>query len=122
MRIAAATPSRSRHPAPRIGSPATPIAIERDLTAPLDLRQLAGPAGVTRFQVIRDFKRMTGLTPGAYLRNRRLRHAAHLISQGASAAAAAAAARFADQSHLSRTFKRIHGITPAAFQRAHRSH
>lgn len=96
--------------------------IERDLTAPLDLRQLAEPAGVTRFQVIRDFKRITGLTPGAYLRNRRLRHAAHLIRQGAAAAEAAAAAGFADQSHLSRTFKRIHGITPATFQRAHRSH
>lgn len=96
--------------------------IERDLTAPLDLRQLAEPTGVTRFQVIRDVKRITGLTPGAYLRNRRLRHATHLIRQGATAAEAAAAAGFADQSHLSRTFKRIHGITPATFQRAHRSH
>ena len=97
-------------------------AIEHDLTAPLDLRQLAALAGVTRFQVIRDVKRMTGLTPGGYLRNRRLRHAAHLLRQGAAAAEAAATAGFADQSHLSRTFKRIHGISPSTFQRAHRSH
>lgn len=96
--------------------------IERDLTEPLDLRQLAGLTGVTRFQVIRDFKRMTGLTPGTYLRNRRLRHAAHLIRHGAAAVEAAASAGFSDQSHLSRTFRRIHGITPATYQRAHRSH
>lgn len=94
-------------------------AIERDLTAPLDLARLAALAGVTRFQVIRDFKRITGLTPGTYLRNRRLRHATYLIRQGATAAHAAAAAGFSDQSHLSRTFKGIHGITPATFQRAH---
>ena len=75
-----------------------------DLTAPLDLRQLAELAGVTRFQVIRDFKRITGLTPGAYLRNRRLRPPRHLIRQGATAAEAAATG-FADQSHLSRTFE-----------------
>lgn len=96
-------------------------AIERDLTAPLDLARLAALAGVTRFQVIRDFKRMTGLTPGTYLRNRRLRRATYLIRQGTTAAHAAAAAGFADQSHLSRTFKAIHGITPATFQRAYRN-
>ena len=99
--------------------------IDADVTAPLDLQRLADVAGVTRFQVIRDFKLLTGLTPGAWLRNRRLRQAGELMRLGMAAADAAVAAGFADQSHLARTFRRIHGITPAMFQRAHlpaRSH
>ena len=95
--------------------------IGADLTASLDLQQLADVAGVTRFQVIRDFKRLTGLTPGAWLRNRRLRQAGDLMRQGMAAAEAAGAAGFADQSHLVRTFRRIYGITPTMFQRAHLS-
>ncbi len=121
-----AEPVRGAEPIKASGAPdrlaCYTAAMERDLTAPLDLRLLARLADVTRFQVIRDFKRITGLTPGVYLRNRRLRRAASLIGQGATAAEAAAAAGFSDQSHLSRTFKRVHGITPAAFRRAHRSH
>ena len=70
-----------------------------------DLRRLAQLADVTRFQVIRDFKRVTGLTPGAYVRNRRLRLAGRLIEQGAPIVEAALAAGFADQSHLSRSFR-----------------
>jgi AraC-like DNA-binding protein len=92
--------------------------IEGDISGHLDLRHLASAAGVTRFQVIRDFKRMTGLTPGAYIRNRRLRLASHLIEQGICLAEAAVESGFSDQSHLSRSFKNTHGITPRMFQRA----
>lgn len=84
----------------------------------MELQRLADVAGVTRFQVIRDFKHVTGLTPGAWLRNRRLRLASQMIEQGATVADAAFATGFADQSHLSRSFRSIHGITPAMFRRA----
>ena len=84
----------------------------------MELQRLADVAGVTRFQVIRDFKHVTGLTPGAWSRNRRLRLASRMIEQGATVADAAFAAGFADQSHLSRSFRRTHGITPATFRRA----
>jgi AraC-like DNA-binding protein len=91
-----------------------------DTGGSLDLLYLANLAGVTRFQVIRDFKRVTGLTPGAYVRNRRVRVAGRLIEQGAPLADAAAAAGFADQSHLSRTFRSTHGITPMMYRQAYR--
>lgn len=84
-----------------------------------DLRRLAQLADVTRFQVIRDFKRVTGLTPGAYVRNRRLRLAGRLIEQGTPIVEAALAAGFADQSHLSRSFRSTHGITPGTYRRAY---
>jgi AraC-like DNA-binding protein len=92
--------------------------IERDLNADLHLGHLASVAGVTRFQVIRDFSIVSGLTPGKFIRNRRVRLATQLIEQGVSLSEAAATAGFADQSHLSRAFRATHGITPGMLQRA----
>jgi AraC-like DNA-binding protein len=93
-------------------------AIERDPTAALDLQLFADAGGVTRFQVIRDFKKTSGLTPAAFIRNRRLRRAERLIEQGAGLAEAAFAAGFSDQSHLSRTFRALRGVTPGTFREA----
>ncbi len=92
--------------------------IEGKLNSELGLQRMALAAGVTRFQVIRDFKKLVGLTPGAFIRNRKLRRAGALIEQGLSLAAAAADSGFSDQSHLSRTFRAAHGITPGMFKRA----
>jgi AraC-like DNA-binding protein len=92
--------------------------IEDNLAAGLDLQRLADAAGVTRFQVIRDFRKTLGLTPAAFIRDRRLRRAIRLIEQGATLADAAFAAGFSDQSHLSRLFRAAHGMTPGMFRRA----
>jgi len=115
-------PGRAVRPSERAGAgPRLAVyraVIEADLAQGLDLQRLAGAACVTRFQVIRDFKLTTGLTPGAYIRNRRFRLACGLIEQGLPLADAAAAAGFADQSHLSRVFRRSQGITPGMFRQA----
>jgi AraC-like DNA-binding protein len=92
--------------------------IEDRLASDLDLRRLAEAAGVTRFQVIRDFRKVLGLTPAAFIRDRRLRRANVLIQNGSDLADAAFAAGFADQSHLSRTFRAAHGMSPGMFRRA----
>ena len=92
--------------------------IEAGISSGLDLQHLASAARVTRFQVIRDFRTVTGLTPGAYIRNQRLRLARDMIEQGAQLAEAAAAAGFSDQSHLSRVFSRSQGFTPGSFRQA----
>ncbi len=91
--------------------------VENALGSQLDLQRLADAARVTRFQVIRDFKKAIGLTPAAYIRDRRLRRAGFLIEQGLGLADAAMAAGFADQSHLSRTFRATRGMTPGMFKR-----
>ncbi|RWK58467.1 AraC family ligand binding domain-containing protein [Mesorhizobium sp.] len=91
--------------------------VESELGSQLDLQRLAGAARVTRFQVIRDFKKAIGLTPAAYIRDRRLRRASSLIEQGLGLADAAIAAGFADQSHLSRTFRATRGMTPGMYRR-----
>ena len=92
--------------------------IAADPAAAVDLSALAAAAGVTRFQVIRDFKREAAMTPGQYLRDRRVRRACALIGAGLPLAAVAAEAGFADQSHLTRAFKAVKGVTPAAWRRA----
>ena len=92
--------------------------IEDNLTSDLDLRRLAQAGDVTRFQVIRDFRRVAGVTPATFIRNRKLRRATVLIEQGASLADAAFDAGFSDQSHLSRWFRAAHGITPGMFKNA----
>ncbi|TIQ99832.1 MAG: helix-turn-helix domain-containing protein, partial [Mesorhizobium sp.] len=91
--------------------------VESELGSQLDLQRLAGAARVTRFQVIRDFKKAIGLTPAAYIRDRRLRRASSLIEQGLGLADAAIAAGFADQSHFSRTFRATRGMTPGMYRR-----
>ena len=95
--------------------------IEADIAAAWDLHRLAHATGVTRFQVIRDFKQVTGLTPSAFIRDHRVRLAGDLIRQGDSLANAAQTAGFADQSHFSRAFKLSHGVTPGSLRRAVRA-
>ena len=84
----------------------------------LSLGALAQAAGMDKFQLVRGFGRAFGLTPHAYLMQRRLQLARALLAQGVPVVTAATDAGFADQSHLTRLFTRALGITPAAYRRA----
>lgn len=85
------------------------------------LQRLATEAGLSRFQTLRAFARTTGLTPHAYLVERRTQLARRLILAGNPLADAAAASGFADQSHMTRAFRKRYGLTPAAAQNAART-
>lgn len=92
--------------------------IDDDPCAPVTLAALADEAGLSRFQLLRGFARDTGLPPHAYLIQRRIALARHLIERGAPLADAAAGAGFADQSHMTRAFVRMLGVTPAQYASA----
>ncbi len=92
--------------------------IEADLASAFDLGGLANAAHVTRFQVIRDFKRVSGMTPGQYLRDCRIHAASALMRTDKSLAEIAFETGFADQSHLTRLFKSMRGLPPGAFREA----
>lgn len=64
--------------------------------------------------MVRGFARAFGLTPQAYLVQRRLDLARWLTAAGASLADAAAASGFADQSHMTRHFTQRFGLSPCA--------
>lgn len=82
------------------------------------LGDLAAETGLSRFQVLRGFARETGLTPHAYLMQRRTDLARRLISKGMALAEVAVASGFADQSHMTRTFSRLYGISPGVYATA----
>jgi AraC-like DNA-binding protein len=94
--------------------------IDDDPAAPITLAELAREADMSRFQTVRAFTRLTGLTPHAYILQRRLDVARSMIARGATLADASAASGFADQSHFNRTFVRRYGLTPGAFADAMR--
>ena len=113
--------TQASRPLPRLASPTIARARQRlddDPARDPGLAALATEAGLSRFQLLRGFARELGLTPHAYLMQRRLALAQSLIDRGVPIAQAAAEAGFADQSHLTRLFTRILGFTPAAYARA----
>lgn len=79
------------------------------------LEELAENAGISRFQMIRGFARMTGLTPRAYVVQSRIDLARSMIRKGAALADAAISAGFSDQSHFHRSFTLRYGLTPGAY-------
>jgi AraC-like DNA-binding protein len=87
---------------------------------PVSLAELAGVAGLSRFELLRRFAQQNGLTPHAFQRDLRIERARDMLDDGMPAAAVAAACGFADQPHFSRVFKRLVGVPPGAYARAGR--
>jgi AraC-like DNA-binding protein/GNAT superfamily N-acetyltransferase len=89
--------------------------IDADPAAPVTLAELAAEAGLSRWQLLRGFARELGLTPHAYVVQRRLALARRLIRTRRSLAEVAVVAGFYDQSHLTRCFVRQFGVTPRRY-------
>lgn len=117
--------------APLVGqqdaAPTAPPAAVRRLRARIDaaphdpvaLDATAAEAGLSPWQLLRAFKRLTGLPPHAYRLQRQLHAARGHIAAGLPLADTAAAAGFADQSRMTRHFGRAFGVTPGALAAAH---
>ncbi|PWR19229.1 AraC family transcriptional regulator [Zavarzinia compransoris] len=84
----------------------------------VDLATLGAVAGLPRTRLIRALRRETGLTPHAWLTDRRVKAARRLLAAGRPPADVALACGFCDQSHLNRAFKSRVGVAPGAYQRA----
>jgi AraC-like DNA-binding protein len=84
----------------------------------VSLAELAALAGVSRFQLLRAFSRELGITPHAYLMQRRVLLAQRFLADGETHAQAAIQAGFSDQSHMTRAFVRQVGVTPGCYRAA----
>ena len=90
--------------------------MQDDSASPLSLAELSAVAGLTPSHFVRAFSHHYGMTPHAYLLDRRIRHARTLLRQGLPLVEVALASGFADQAHFQRQFKRRVAATPGQYR------
>lgn len=91
--------------------------IEENLGTDLGLENLAAVAEFSEFHFSRMFKLRTGVTPHAYVTERRIARAKELLaSSRMSIKEISVHLGFGDQAHMTTVFKRITGTTPKKFR------
>ena len=86
--------------------------IVQHYTESLHLEDICAASGLSPSYLIRAFKQQYGMTPHAYLLNRRILFAQHQLKKRLPIVDVALAAGFSDQPHFQRVFKRIVAATP----------
>jgi AraC-like DNA-binding protein len=90
--------------------------IAENCTQALKLEDVCNAADMSASHLIRAFKQHYGMTPHAYLINRRIQYSREQLRRGRLIADVALDAGFADQAHLQRTFKRLVAATPGQYR------
>ena len=90
--------------------------ISEHCTRSLSLEEICASADLSASYLIRAFKQHYGMTPHAYLINRRLQFGRAQLKRGHRIADVALEAGFADQAHFQRAFKRFHAATPRQYR------
>ncbi|WP_458732859.1 helix-turn-helix transcriptional regulator [Sphingobium xenophagum] len=92
--------------------------IEETLCDGIHLEELASTVGLSPFHFSRKFKSEFGITPHAFVVQRRIERAKSLLlTRNMPLKVVAADCGFSDQSHLNRTFRKALGMTPAEYRR-----
>ena len=87
--------------------------IEANFLTDISLAEIASATGLSVSALTVQFRRATGMSPYAYVIDRRLRHAETLLRKTSmQIAEVALAAGFADQAHLTRAFRMRRQTTP----------
>jgi len=112
----------TRVPRPPAGRQAAGVGRVRDhlrahIAENRSLDELARVAGLSKFYLLRAFRRAHGVTPHEYQMQLRLAHAWRFIGEGRPLSRTTYDAGFADQSHLTRRFAALFGVTPARYAR-----
>jgi AraC family transcriptional regulator len=121
-RVIAATAGERRIPAAPTEREARRVVeavrlVEADASRPVDLKQMATAAGMSKYHFLRVFRRLTGLTPHQYLISARLRRAALALSSSRRPVIAVALdAGFGDLSTFNSRFRATFGLTPTQYR------
>jgi AraC-like DNA-binding protein len=90
--------------------------IAENCTRSLKLEDICDAVGLSASHLIRAFKQRYGMTPHAYLINRRIQYSRAQLRRGRVIAEVALDAGFSDQAHLQRIFKRLVAATPGQYR------
>jgi AraC family transcriptional regulator len=91
--------------------------IEANLSNTIAVADLAAELGLSSGFLTRAFTQTAGVTPHAYIMDRRLSRARHLLRHSAmSIAQIASLCGFSHQSHLNRHLLRQTGLSPSAYR------
>ncbi len=88
--------------------------IDANVTLNPSLDEIASVAALSPFHLLREFRKAVGMAPHAYLIQRRVEQAKHLLLKGRSLRTVAIEIGYTDQAHLSREFRRFYGTPPGA--------
>jgi AraC family transcriptional regulator len=96
------------------------VFVEANLGDAIHLDDLAARAALSPYYFARAFKTSAGMTPRAFVEQRRVERAKQLLAQSRHPIASVAVdTGFGTQSRLTTVFKRHTGFTPAAYRRGH---
>ena len=91
--------------------------VESQAARPVELKEMAAVAGMSKYHFLRVFRRLTGMTPHQYLISARLRRAAlALRSSRRPVIAVALDSGFGDLSTFNKTFRAVFGLTPTRYR------
>ncbi|WP_319764227.1 AraC family transcriptional regulator [Maridesulfovibrio sp.] len=121
-RAAAALLTRHCETQSKVPKTMEPAAVRRareylhaNLSEKVTLEELANATGLSRYHLLRVFRKTTGLPPHSYHMQLRLEYAKRLLRSGLPFAETALQCGFSDQSHFSNTFRRYTGATPSQY-------
>lgn len=88
-----------------------------------NVETLADEIGLSRAQLHRKMKEMTGIATGKFIRDMRMKEAAHLLELGTiNISQIAYRVGFNDQNHFSQVFKRYYGVSPKEYREENNAH
>ena len=96
------------------------IVNERLADSNFNVEELADAVGLSRVQLHRRVKEMTGIAVGEFIRNLRMQQAAKLFEQGdVTVSQVTYAVGMVNPNHFSAAFKKYFGVTPSEYMAKH---
>lgn len=89
--------------------------------ANFDVPQLHQLLLISRTQLHRKMKALTGMAPGEFIRQFRLKRATQILVRGESVAQTAYSVGFNNLSYFARSFRAMHGVSPKEYANQHRN-